>query len=158
MPISLIRHVESEYNKTGIDVRNCNITEKAKEDASKITGHYNIILQSPLKRCEQTLYYSKLTYDKLIILDIIREHKLAECDFMEDENKIIEEECEVLDRVEQFKKYLKELAEDQEILVITHGDFVWYLTSKVINGERFGTWLNNGELLKFNSPDDFLVI
>ncbi|AYV75658.1 MAG: phosphohistidine phosphatase [Terrestrivirus sp.] len=157
MPTSLIRHVESEYNKTGVDTRNCNITEKAKEDASKITGHYHIILQSPLKRCEQTLHYSRLTYDKLIVLDIIREHKLAECDFMEDEDKIIEQEYEVLDRVEQFKKYLKELPDNQEILVITHGDFVWYLTSKVINGERFGTWLNNGELLKLNN-DDFLVV
>ena len=81
--IYIIRHVESEFNKTRIKKRNCGITEDGKLNAHELKGHYDIVLQSPLKRCEETLKYSNITYGKKIIVDSLREHKIDECDFFE---------------------------------------------------------------------------
>lgn len=36
----------------------------------------------------------------------------------------------------------------KHVLLVGHGDFFFYFTSKIINDEYFGTWLNNAELYK----------
>lgn len=70
--ISIIRHAESEYNKTGMDTRNCGITEEGKANANKLKGYYDIALLYPLIRCQDTLRYSQITYDKKFIIELLR--------------------------------------------------------------------------------------
>lgn len=38
----------------------------------------------------------------------------------------------------------------KRILLISHSDLIWYLTSYVENGERFGTHLANAEIIDYN--------
>jgi broad specificity phosphatase PhoE len=160
--ISIVRHMESEFNKTNIDNINCGITEKGKDDAKKLSGHYDLVLVSPLKRCQETLQYSNITYDQKIIVDLLREYKVNRCDFLENEEIIFEIEKEIIMRINEFKTLLRGIFEgivegikikgnykDIKILVISHGDFIWYLTSEIEAGERFGQWLENGEMIDY---------
>lgn len=41
--------------------------------AKLITGEYNLVICSPLRRTLETLHYSNISYDELIINDNIRE-------------------------------------------------------------------------------------
>lgn len=164
--VTIIRHVESEYNSTSIDSRDCGITHSGKLAASRLIGYYDFVLVSPLRRALQTLKHSKITYGKVVIVDLLREHKLNECDFLEGEQFMIESETDIIVRVCQFRKLLLEFIasnlnsalsltpnEDnpnKKILLITHADFVWYLTSKIQGNERFGKWLDCGESLEYD--------
>jgi broad specificity phosphatase PhoE len=56
----------------------------------------------------------------------------------------IEEQTEK--RIACMKAYLRERKEST-IVVVCHSETIWWLTSEVKNGERFGTWSKNGEIL-----------
>ncbi len=146
--VTLIRHVQSLFNadKTN-EEKNCGITDKGVAQALLLTQSFDLLLVSPLKRTIQTEDHSCITYKSMLIHDLFREHKVDQCDFFEDEPFIQETEEEILNRVELAKQYLMGLPSDSNVGIITHGDFVWYFTSKVIDGERFGKWLENGEAI-----------
>ena len=152
--IYLLRHCESVFNANPKEqIKDCPLTKKGELQASSIEGYYNLILCSPMKRTRQTLEYSKLTYDKLEINNIIREYKTDICDFLEDEKIIYETENEILNRVSYLKKFLSSVSGHKKILLISHADILWYLTSESLerepyktNEERFGIWLDNGEI------------
>ena len=76
-----------------------------------------------------------------------REHKTDICDFFDHEDPTdLESIAELMKRVDIFKTYLKRLSKSfKTILVISHADFIWYLTSYEKCGERFGQWLENGD-------------
>jgi len=153
--VTIVRHVESLYNRTLIDSRDCGITDAGKKNAKFIKGYYDIVLLSPLRRCRETLEYSGVRYGEKMTVDSIREHRVQECDFLENEDKVTESEGDILSRVGEFKGFIKDFIArnpNKKILVITHADFVWYLTSHIVKGERFGTWLGNGEMLEYH-PD-----
>ena len=48
---------------------NAEVTERGKEQASAVDGHYNLVVCSTLTRAKQTLQYSRITYNKLIYLE-----------------------------------------------------------------------------------------
>ena len=66
-------------------------------------------------------------------------------------------EANLIKRIHQFKKYLKTQIDQYvdsnkklpRVLVISHKDFLWYLTSRMIENERFGIWLKEGEIESF---------
>ena len=60
---------------------------------------------------------------------LVREH-IAECDLLESE---------------------VEYKESEEELIICHTDLIFYLTSDVFHGERFGVWLDNAKYYHFTS-------
>ena len=99
-----------------------------------------------MKRCLETLEYSQIRYDKLIISDLCREHKTDLYDFKQDEPYMIESENELLGRVVKFRDYVKSIKPD---LIISHADFIWHISSYKINGERFGKWVENAEFVEF---------
>ncbi len=161
--VTLLRHAESMFNTGVSNVEDVNLTFKGAKQAQKLTGQYDLVICSPLRRAVDTLFYSKIKYRELILDHDVREVKKDICDFLLFEPKKIETEKQVLKRVERFKKYLDSLeGEYQRILIVSHGDFIWYLTSKLVNGdgltqpndranevlrERYGTWLDNGEFM-----------
>lgn len=129
MTIYLLNNCESVFNKYNRDNINCELTTFGKEQATKLSGHYDLILVSPLKRCIQTLYYSKITSARVLCLDIIREYKQNLCDFFEDENIIFECENDIIKRIEKCKIELKYYSKQyNNILVITHKKIIQYLT------------------------------
>lgn len=153
MKLRLIRHCESEHNAlaarglptTGLE--DCGLTARGVEQAREISGEYDAILLSPMRRCIETFRYSNLTADRLVTTPLLREYRQDVCDFFEGEPKVKETEPEVLDRIETLKQFIKGY-EGLKVCCITHGDLVFYWTAKKIDGEWFGQHLANGESIE----------
>jgi broad specificity phosphatase PhoE len=65
-------------------------------------------------------------------------------------NSMQENNDVVSKRIEGLKSYLRGL-EHETIVVVCHGDVIWWLTSFVKGGERCGTHPNNGEIIDITS-------
>jgi broad specificity phosphatase PhoE len=156
MDIYFLRHGQSTFN---LDPKNdfidCSLTlngiEQSKSiDFSSFPKHYSLIICSPLRRCIETFNYSKITFDQFEINDLFREIRSGcQSDLLnENENIFIENEEEIKQRINQIKNYFleKKQLNISNILIITHADLVWNLTAYQIDGENFGTWLNNAQL------------
>ncbi len=159
--ITVLRHGESLANvakyitKQPYHHYDAALTEEGKMQASMVTGHFDLVLCSPMKRARQTLKHSKITYDKLEILHEAREKKRVQSDFMEGENFSKEETPrEFLKRVNKLRETLLEYcSEYDKVLLVTHKWVVRFLTStnkeEIQNGlcmEGNGITLHNCEM------------
>lgn len=63
-------------------------------------------------------------------------------------NNEFETEQEILLRIEKAKEIINLLKKkpNSQILFIGHANFFFYFTSKIIENEYFGQWLDNGEI------------
>lgn len=161
MDIYFLRHGESVFNENpNNDLIDCSLTlngiEQSKQiDFNSYPNHYSLIICSPLRRCIQTFENSKITFDQFEINDLFREIRSGcKSDLLnENENIIIENEEDIQLRINQINNYLieKKQSNISNILIITHADLVWNLTSYIFNGESFGTWLNNAQLFHWKN-------
>jgi broad specificity phosphatase PhoE len=158
--VILLRHCESDFNRAKnhgepFTTKDCGVSTKpwrlsregiCQAQAIECNTKPDLILCSPLRRCVETFMHLNVD-GPVIFTTLCREHKVDACDFFEHEDpQDLESEPVLLHRVERFKEYLQQLGESfKTILVISHGDFIWYLTSRVMGGERYGQWLGNGE-------------
>ena len=160
--VEFLRHCESFYNvicrddiicQDSVDFLDCGLSPDGIKQAGNLKGVYDLVIVSPLRRCINTLEYSQIRYNKLVIEPLVREYRTNYCDFLENEDIILETEDEIFNRLTEFKTKLKKLiTKYKKILVVTHADFIWYLTSKnplSEDMERFGVWLENGEIYNF---------
>lgn len=152
--IDLLRHAQTDFNAEIDKIsKNISINEIGKQQcqSQKILKNYDTVICSPMNRCKETLFAIKgITYNELIYSSLCREHKIHNCDFLEEEDEtILETEEDLCYRVEQFKKFLSQF-QDKNILVVSHGDFLWYFTSKIVQGEKFGQWLENCQIYEFH--------
>lgn len=146
--LTLVRHGESEHNKYGVSGRDCGLTALGKDQAREIHGHYELVICSTLRRCRETLAFSRISYDNVIYTDLCREHRTDPCDFFTTEDLGLESEDALLDRIKDFKSFLAEVSVNRKtICVISHADFLFYAHGSHIEDEWFGTWLRNGEVL-----------
>lgn len=159
--VTFLRHCESEFNEHQSEhylipftSKDCPLSEggigyakflSAMGLSKKIDA--DLILCSPLKRCVQTLYYTKVT-GPVIFTNMCRKYRTDVCDFYDHEDATdVESIPELLNRIDDFKAYLKRLGESfKRILVISHADFIWYFTSRLIDGQ-YGHWLGYGDLM-----------
>ncbi len=147
MKIYLLRHCESTFNIDPTSLgKDCELTLLGKDQAKKLTGHYDLVIISPLKRAMQTLELSNITYDYLDITHLAREHNTDICDFFTAEPIIYETEKDCISRAESLKKYIYLMKDHDRILLLSHHDIIWYLTSHISRSIRFGIGLQNGEL------------
>ena len=86
--ITLIRHAESEFNvlekagSIGMNDRaliDCGLTAKGIEQCRHLRSEkpYDLLLVSPLRRCQQTLRYSQIQYHSSCTMDVLREYKVC---------------------------------------------------------------------------------
>jgi len=156
MDIYFLRHGQSTFNENpNNDFIDCSLTLNGIQqamtiDLSSFPNHYSLIICSPLRRCIDTLKHSKLTYDQFEINHLFREIRSGcKSDLLnENENIIMENAEDIKTRINLIKNYLleKKQLNISNILIITHADLVWNLTSYQIDGELFGTWLDNAQL------------
>ena len=133
--LRVMRHAESLSNIGFSRIIDCDLSPNGIQQASKITGHYDLVICSTLKRARRTLECSKITYDKVKYDDNIRERVLAPSDCLLNEIFVIEDEVTFRERIKEFMKEINML-ENKKILVITHLCFIQ---------EWLGiSWLNNG--------------
>ena len=90
MKVLCIRHAESTGNVTGETSKNPELTPFGILQSSRLCGHFDIAIVSPLIRAKQTLQYSGITYDSIQEWDIAREYKIEHSDFMDGENIVFE--------------------------------------------------------------------
>jgi len=127
-------------------------------DAKEIKCFFDLVVTSPLLRSMLTLSWSEIRYEKHIVCPLIREHRTDPCDFLKGERFEKESEAAVLERVAKFKLWLAAQRKSQTILLVGHADFFLYLTSKVVDNERFGVWLENGEIHAYDEDLDWFFL
>lgn len=124
-----MRHAQSLYNAGyRIDIEDCELSPRGRESVVDITGHYDLIICSNMKRALQTLENSRITYTSLLISDLIREYKRASCDFLKNEDPIKESSHDLIDRVNAFKEFLFSLKNINTVLIISHRIFLYHLS------------------------------
>lgn len=133
--VTLIRHAQSIFNATGLRERDPKITNTGVAQATKLSGHYSVVVCSTLARALQTLQASQITYDRLIMSDLCREVRDGNpVNLLQYEsNEMLEESpMSVTQRIEQLKALLKTFPDESTICVVSHHDFIYRLTGLVL--------------------------
>lgn len=126
--IFFTRHGQSLGN-IGIESINSPLSELGREQSSKLSGHYDCVVISPLRRCRETLMNSKITYDDLHISYNFRERIFGPSCMLTQEDKETESDSDFFIRVNAFHMELETLCmEYKNILLIGHAYFfnAWY--------------------------------
>ena len=155
--VDLIRHAQTDFNiKKDLVTKDISINQTGVEQCIDLehNKNYDVVICSPMKRCQETLSHIRgITFNKVIYSELCREHKIKNCDFLVDEDETqLETEEQLLERVGKFKSFLTDF-QNQSVLIVSHGDFIWYFTSKLVNDVRFGQWLDNCHLYQFTIQD-----
>lgn len=90
------------------------LTDNGINQAKKLSGHYDLIVISPLRRAKETLQYSSITYNNIIINDNFRERIFNTTDRLLSEDKIIETDQDFFNRVNKFHDGLESLCKKYE--------------------------------------------
>lgn len=153
MNVYFLRHGQSLFNFNNEDDQiDCSLTLLGIEQSKNIESKFfSLVICSPLSRCIQTLKHSKITFDSLQINHLVREIQSGcKSDLLNESEPIrFENEQEIQQRINDIHQYLVEIKDEfrgKDILIVSHADLIWNLTGREINGERFGSWLNNAEL------------
>lgn len=160
--VHLLRHCESLFN-TGDDTASTDVplSAKGEHQASKLTGEFDLVIVSPLRRAEQTLELSKIRWHQLCSqCYLVREHVVDLCDVLSHERPSIstsstsasssqyfnadgtlrkESDAELAARVVAFKRFLSFVLAAcpsvRSVLIVSHADFLWRLTARKIKGD-----------------------
>jgi broad specificity phosphatase PhoE len=126
MKVCFVRHAESIFNAQGKSEKDCDLTEKGKQQAAHLQGEYDVVICSIMNRTRQTLALSQIKAGQVIYTDLCREKRTDICDFLphEDETQV-ETMGELLQRIQRFIYFLKsQVSPYQSVLVVSHGDFI----------------------------------
>lgn len=150
MTVTFLRHAISAFNENGVDLVDCPLSDRGFEQVDRLElCDFDLILCSPLLRARQTCSRYMYTTEPLV-----RERVTDRCDTMAGERFRVEPESDVWLRIATMRTKLIELSERYEnILVVSHADFIWYYTSNLVyDGDdgrelRCGKWLDNCEMV-----------
>ncbi len=116
-----LRHAESEYNIGNYDIFDAPLTDNGRIQASHLSGHFDIVLCSPLSRALETLQCSMITCDKFVLCNELREFKMAKADFFPFESVLKETFSELQERFDTFLIAVVQLLElGYSVLAIGH--------------------------------------
>ncbi len=130
--ITLMRHAESEAAAQYKDILDSSLSERGKQQASELTGHYDLVICTPLCRTRETVEHSNITYSKLIVLEEAREMKMrTKYNYLKGEHTIPESKEKFVKRMERLEEMLVDLSKSyKEILVVCHAFVIRYLVKR----------------------------
>jgi broad specificity phosphatase PhoE len=143
--IYFTRHAESKVKSDFVHhSADSPLSELGYRQAAKLTGHFDLVLCSPLHRALETLRCSKITYNRLQIVPRLREFKLSRSDcFTSEADEDFEPETvpELEERCSKFHEKLQFLCDmandintenEYKILIVGHSGFFncWYYGEK----------------------------
>ncbi len=132
---------ESSVNVAPTGLRNCGLTEQGKKQCISLRNdlveqrgslNFDAVVVSPLRRAQETATEVRLVSVKYPVTTshLCREYAVEECDFLEDEEIVIEATEHLIERLQNFKAWIKQHYLDcEEIAVVCHGDFIHALLS-----------------------------
>eukprot|EP00754_Rhynchopus_humris_P046481 Rhum_TRINITY_DN6016_c0_g1::Rhum_TRINITY_DN6016_c0_g1_i1::g.18944::m.18944 len=175
--VLLIRHAQSEFNEWHGGFANpesvpaladqpaalvdCGITATGKEQAHNVDLACDLLLLSPMRRCRETLESSRVRAAAVEVHSALREHATDMCDFLPGEQPSEESEEAFHERMQGVQAFIgrrgSQLLEEGGgrpcvLAVLCHSDVIFYLTSKVLDGERFGQWVENASVTEIALP------
>jgi broad specificity phosphatase PhoE len=127
MKVTFLRHARSIFNELNTSEKDCELSEFGKAQAADLSGNFDVVICSFMTRTRQTLALSKIQYKELYSSELCREFKTTICDYTKAEDEIPETRESLAARAAEFCKYLKETFEGRNVLVVSHGDFIFHL-------------------------------
>jgi len=143
-----MRHAASVFNDEGTDLPDCGLSARGAAQARALTGHYDLVVVSPLKRARHTLELSRITFSESLTLGCAREVVTDLCDCLPGETFVPETPTSVAARIAELTRLLASWVDTRSVLVISHADLIWNLTAREIGGEQFGQWTDNCEKIE----------
>ena len=150
MEVVLLRHAESTANINPSECRRRNVplSPHGEQQAANLSGDFDIVFCSPLRRTRQTLDLSGIRYRELIIASEVREIIDFPSNLLTDEevdDNYYENYDSITDRCTRFFERLQSIYEPgRRILVVSHGMFLHQLTGKYADN----TWmLRNAQMV-----------
>ncbi len=130
--ITIIRHAESYFNvgqyKNPEDVRNCRITPNGITQAQNLSGEYDVVICSPLKRAIETYVNSHIKCRKFMVSDLVREIQDAKpLNSIELEPLMFEKEYDIVKRAKETVDFVHEFQSSDTICIISHACFMYYI-------------------------------
>jgi broad specificity phosphatase PhoE len=114
------RHAESFGNIGNLRV-DSPLSDYGVEQAKLLSGFYDCIVISPMRRCLETLHYSNITYNKLYICEDFRERIFGHIDNKLLEKMVPETDKEFFERTKKFEQQLETIKKEHNtILLIGH--------------------------------------
>lgn len=86
--------------------------------AKKLTGHFNCVIVSPLRRAKETLHYSSLTYNNFIINNNFSERIFNVTDQLILNYKETENDNDFFERVITFHREIEDLYNKYESILL----------------------------------------
>jgi broad specificity phosphatase PhoE len=133
------RHAQSMQN-IGHSIPDSPLSDEGRQQAAKLTGKFDVVVCSVMRRCQETLHYSTITYDRLIIEPLFREEMGAGGNELLNEKQLPWEREpyeHMFIRAQQFtfmlEQVLKSVSESESttkrVLLVGHACFfnTWYL-------------------------------
>lgn len=124
--VTFLRHAESAFNAdTSCSDRNCALTDLGTKQAAALSGSYSLVIMSPLRRAQQTLELSQIRYQCLEVWNECREQCVDVCDWLLDEEPVIETDDQLTTRVDVFLTKIRALPPHAfPTLVVSHCEFI----------------------------------
>ncbi len=156
--LHFLRHAESTHNASHGEVEevDADLSPLGEQQAMQVTGEFDLVLCSPMRRAKKTVELSQLKYKEIKFLPDSREVRFTTADLMEGENYALPETIEnASERVERLIEQLKkELTSGKSILVSTHSAIIRLITSGnlLLDGEDDdgGIRIKNAEIIELN--------
>ena len=140
-----LRHCQSVANAGGPVEIDTPLSADGAAAAANLEGSYDIVYVSPMRRARETLARSRITAPIVVVEPLLREI-IEDLSDMLAPGESPEGSAAAAARVARLRDWLRGVAaHGGRILVVSHGDLFWRLSSHVLGGTRYGTLLANGE-------------
>jgi broad specificity phosphatase PhoE len=143
---TFVRHAEPDK----IAKYNPGLTIEGITAASELTGHFDLVICSPMERCLQTLSKSQITYEEMMISPLMQERRFAGRDDLHLMPPALQESYTESDeyffgRVKEFTRLMNMIDRvyaGKSILLIGHAYFFncWYMRA-CCEAPKYGTFI-----------------
>lgn len=150
--ITIIRHAESRVNaglcRESGEFTNCRITDNGKEQATKLSYSFDVLILSPLKRVLETYTNSKIKTGDILISHFFRETKEdhTTTNFLENEKHSYETVEEIKLRALNARIFIENI-KSNNIGIISHCGFIYHFLIACGQNPKY---LENTESITFD--------
>lgn len=105
------------------------LSDNGIEQAKRLSGHFDCVIVSPLRRTKETLHYSQICWNHLQVNSNLRERIFGPNDCFPLEKREPETDAEFFSRMHAFHQELETLCQTyKKILIVGHAYFfnAWY--------------------------------